>query len=53
MAYARNLIDDTEYLACFYITLSSPKNPFILYWSHERFNLDMMTDKECKNLLKY
>lgn len=38
---------------CFYITLSSPKNPFILYWSHERFNLDMMTDKECRNLLKY
>ena len=46
MAYACNLFNTTEYLPLY--DINSPENPCIPYWSYERFDLDMMTDKECK-----
>ena len=33
--------------------VNSPKNPDIPYWSYERFDLDLVTDDECKSEFRF
>ena len=46
VSFAFNMIDATECLLLY--DVNSPKNPDIPYWSYEQFDLDLMTDHECK-----
>jgi len=46
LSFAFNMIDAAESLLLYEV--NSPKNPNIPYWSYERFDLDLMTDDECK-----
>ena len=51
LAYAFNLIDATECMLLY--DVNSTKNPDIPYWSYERFDLDQMTDDECKTEFRF
>ena len=45
------MIDATECLLLY--DVNSPKNLDIPYWSYERFDLDLMTDDECKTEFRF
>ena len=45
-AYGSNATDDVEYVLLY--ETSKPKNPDIPYFAYNDFNLDNMTDDECK-----
>ena len=51
LSFASNMIDATECLLLYGV--NSPKNPDIPYWSFERFDLDLMTDDECKTEIRF
>ena len=51
LSYAFNLIDASECLLLY--DAYSPKNPDIPYWSYDRFDLDLMTDDECKTEFRF
>jgi len=51
LSFAFNMIDATECLLLY--DVNSPKNTDIPYWSHERFDLDLMTDDECKTEFRF
>ena len=51
LSFACNMIDTTECLLLY--DANSPKNPDIPYWSYERFDLDLMTDDECKTEFRF
>ena len=51
LSYAFNLIDASECLLLY--DANSPKNPDIPYWSYDRFDLDLMTDDECKTEFRF
>ena len=44
--YAENLIDEEEFILLYDINTS--KNPDFPYWTYEKFQLDNLTDDECK-----
>ena len=46
MSNALNLINDEEFVLLY--DLNSTKNPDFPYWKYEKFDLDLMTDDECK-----
>ena len=46
ISFASDMIDATECLLLY--DVNSPNNLDIPYWSYERFDLDLMTDNECK-----
>ena len=45
-SYAEDLIDEDEFLLLYDLNVS--KNPDLPYWSYEKFELDNLTDDECK-----
>ena len=51
LSFAGNMIDAMECLLLY--DAHSPQNPDIPYWSYERFNLDLMTDDECKTEFRF
>ena len=51
LSYAFNSIDASECLLLY--DANSPKNPDIPYWSYDRFDLDLMTDDECKTEFRF
>ena len=50
-AYGCNAIDDVEYALLY--DASKPKNPDIPYFAYNDFNLDNMTDDECKTEFRF
>ena len=46
LAYDCNIINDLEYVVVY--DASKPKNPDIPYFIYEDFNLNEMSDDECK-----
>ena len=46
MAHANNMIDDEEFV--FLYDLNRSKNPDFPYWNYDNFDLDKLTDDECK-----
>ena len=50
-AYGSNAIDDVEYVLLY--EASKPKNPDIPYFAYDDFNLDNMTDDECKTEFRF
>ena len=51
LSFACNMINATECLLLY--DVKSPQNPDIPYWSYERFDLDLMTDDECKTEFRF
>ena len=51
LSFACNMIDATECLLLY--DVNCPKNPDIPHWSYERFDLDLMTDDECKTEFRF
>ena len=45
------MINATECLLLYHV--NCPKNPDIPHWSYERFDLDLMTDDECKTEFRF
>ena len=46
LAHSQHLIDDVEFGLLY--DLNTSKNPALPYWKYEAFNLDGLTDDECK-----
>ena len=46
LAHAQNVLDDEEFVLLY--DMNSSKNPDFPYWNYEKFNLEFMTDDECK-----
>ena len=46
LSFVCNIMDTTESSLLYDVNFS--KNPDLPYWSCERFDLDLMTDDECK-----
>lgn len=51
LAYAFNIIDDEEFILLY--DANKPKNPDIPYARYENFDLDVMTDDECKTEFRF
>ena len=49
LAYTMRWIDDTEFALLY--DANSSKNLNLPYWKYEPFDLDQLTDDECKNEL--
>jgi hypothetical protein len=50
-AYGCNIINDAEYALLY--DAGKPKNPDIPYFAYNDFNLDNMTDNECKTEFRF
>ena len=46
LSHAANIIDDEEFVLLYDVNKS--RNPDYPYWSYEKFNLDSLSDDECK-----
>ena len=46
LAHTKNILDDEEFVLLY--DMNSSQNQELPYWNYEKFNLDFMTDDECK-----